>query len=75
MFQRVNDSDGRYRRMCVAYRKTVRPFSRLLGWDVFLCDGKAYLFRKGSNVCRIACWFDLCHACRLLGLTAYRKGT
>lgn len=74
MFQRVNDSDGRLRRMCEAYRKSRKPFSRVLGFSVYLCDGKAYLFRSGSKIVRIACWFDLCHACRLFGLTAYPKG-
>lgn len=77
LFTRLDDSDGRFLRMCKAVGAKVRhkPVGHVLGWTVYVLDGKAYLFRSGRTDCRVADWFEFCHACRSFGVTHYWKGT
>ena len=75
LFTRLDDSDRRFKRMILAHsqsvRKTANPVGELFGWDVWVYDGKAYLFREGRTECRICDWFDLCHVLRIFGLAGY----
>lgn len=79
LFTRLDDSDGRFKQMAVAYHKSVlkttKPCGHVLGWEVFTVDGHCYLFRTDTTTCLMAEWFEFCHACRFFGLTAYWKGT
>lgn len=73
MFEKLRDSDGYWKRMVRQYsisvRKSNQPRRLLFGWELWSCDGKAYLFR--GTECRRCDWFDLCHTLRALGLSAY----
>jgi hypothetical protein len=43
-------------------RQAAVPVGSLLGWDVWVMDGKAYLFRDGRDYCLVADWFEFCRA-------------
>lgn len=75
MFERLDNRDGYWRRMCEAVGRAWRqvgsrrcPEMILFGWTVYVVDGKAYLFHRDRKYCRRCDWFDLCYMLRAFGL-------
>lgn len=74
MFERRPDPQGNKRMVLASavgwrQRQSAKPVGVLLGWDVWVMDGKAYLFREGRQYCLVADWFEFCRGLRWLGLS------
>lgn len=74
MFERLDNRDGYWRRMCEAVGRAWRPVGSrrcpemiLFGWAVYVVDGKAYLFHATASIAAAVIGSTCATCCEPLG--------